>query len=267
MVQTSLSAWLTKAKPKDVEHTVLASRDDGSRNSDAQELDTSVTNATQRQHHVEEESEGVEGARVGDAQLDNKDKSSGITRSRLPANATLAAITPETLPSFRSMTALLLPVPYPDKFFHDIIHDEITSSISMVALWSDDSATSTSRPRVVAGIRCRLIAHSPSRIIPIGDAIPSLYIGTIETLAPFRRHGLASALLRRITARAIREYGITTVTAHMWEANEEARDWYAKLGFKEMQFDPDYYRRLKPSGAYLLEKRIVPHDLFSEVED
>jgi ribosomal protein S18 acetylase RimI-like enzyme len=68
-------------------------------------------------------------------------------------------------------------------------------------------------------------------------------------------------MLKKVTARAIREYEIRTVTAHMWEANEEARAWYEKMGLKEVSYDEKYYRRLKPEGAYLLEKTVGVGDL------
>jgi N-alpha-acetyltransferase 50 len=98
------------------------------------------------------------------------------------------------------------------------------------------------------------------------DEAPCLYIAALTTLAPYRGHGIASALFRRVTALAIREYGIVTVTAHMWEANDEARGWYANHGFREVGFSQDYYRRLRPSGAFLLERRIGPQDLLGEDE-
>jgi ribosomal protein S18 acetylase RimI-like enzyme len=66
--------------------------------------------------------------------------------------------------------------------------------------------------------------------------------------------------------RAVQDYGISTVTAHVWEANEEAKAWYTKLGFQEAKYEADYYRKLRPTGAWLLQRRILPSDFvnFSE---
>jgi ribosomal protein S18 acetylase RimI-like enzyme len=172
------------------------------------------------------------------------------------------------------MTALLLPIPYPKKFFEETVEDPVTSSICLIALWSQPSGgiQQNQNQKVVSGIRCRLLARSPA--LPqvknqedIYDESPSLYVAALTTLAPYRGHGLASALFRRILSRAIREYGITTVTAHRWEANEEARGWYASHGFKEVGFAHDYYRRLKPSGAFLLERKVGPQDLLGDDEE
>jgi N-alpha-acetyltransferase 50 len=201
-------------------------------------------------------------------------------RKLLPPNVSLAPITAETLPSFRRLNSLLLPVPYSNKFYAETISDHVASSISLVALWHDTPSTSAQikapKPRVVGGIRCRLLAHSPaspssSSTSPIKSGIstdgPSLYISTISVLAPYRHHGIATALLAKITARAICEYGIQTVSAHVWEANEEAREWYRKMGFREVRFEDGYYKRLKPAGAWTIERRVGVGDLLGMEEE
>ena len=60
---------------------------------------------------------------------------------------------------------------------------------------------------------------------------------------------------------AIEEYEIGTVTAHMWEANEEAGEWYEKMGFVKVKYEKEYYRKLKPGGAWLFERKVGPGDL------
>lgn len=171
------------------------------------------------------------------------------------------------------MTALLLPIPYPKKFFEEVIEDPVTESICLIALWAQPSGDGRNpTQKVVSGIRCRLLARSPALPQAKNEADdseepPTLYIAALTTLAPYRGHGLASALFQRVLTRAIREYGITTVTAHRWEANEEAQGWYESHGFKEVGFASDYYRRLKPSGAFTLERKIGPQDLLFQHED
>ncbi|KAF2666323.1 acyl-CoA N-acyltransferase [Microthyrium microscopicum] len=183
----------------------------------------------------------------------------------IPTKAQVQAVTEATLPELRKLVQILLPIPYPDKFFREILNDEVTASLTLVVLWSDDEPISN--PRVVAGIRGRLLAKTPNgntTVKQLDLEKPCLYIATIGTLAPYRGHGLATTLLRQITARAIEDYGIATVTAHVWETNEEARGWYSNLGFTEVLYEPHYYRRLKPSGAYLLERRVRPTDLLND---
>ena len=242
MVQTSLAGWLKKPQSKhesSTPTTVVASPKDGPEK--AAVSPTSELEAGKQQMFTAEPADSVT-------------KTSSTLQSRLPPNATIAPITADTLSAFRRMTALLLPVPYPDKFYNEILTDEVASSISLVALWS--SSDTKAAPRVVAGIRCRLISH-PAGTHPA----PSLYISTVTTLAPFRGHGLARALLREVTRQAIELYDVGTVTAHMWEANEEAGEWYEKMGFKRVQYEKEYYRKLKPGGAWLFEKMVGPRDL------
>jgi len=70
--------------------------------------------------------------------------------------------------------------------------------------------------------------------------------------------------LQRVLSRAIDEYEVKTVSAHVWEANTEARQWYANQGFREVSFEKDYYRRLKPGGAWVVERPIGVSDLLGE---
>jgi len=37
--------------------------------------------------------------------------------------------------------------------------------------------------------------------------------------------------------------------------------WYKKRGFKEVRLEQNYYRRLRPSGAWLLQRETRPSDL------
>ena len=59
--------------------------------------------------------------------------------TRTPANVTIHPVTPITLPSFRRLISLLLPIRYPDKFFADSIADPTPSSLARVAVWHHSS--------------------------------------------------------------------------------------------------------------------------------
>lgn len=169
----------------------------------------------------------------------------------LPPQASISPITSDIIPSFRRLNSLLLPIPYQDKFFKETVEDQIIASISRAALWTSDGA----KPRLVGAIRCRLLA-SPTPAVG-----PSLYISTIGTLAPYRSHGLATALLDDVMRRAIETYGISSVSAHVWAANTEGLEWYAKRGFKEVGRQEQYYKRLDPSSAIMIRRDISVIDL------
>jgi GNAT superfamily N-acetyltransferase len=181
-----------------------------------------------------------------------------VSNWQLPPNVHIEPVTEKILPEFRRLVQLLLPIPYPDKFYNEIMSDPVTASVTLAATWKDRDI---SIPKVVAGVRGKVLATSPAHSTIHGKEKPSLYIATVCTLAPYRGHGLAPELLSRVIASAIEAYGIGTVTAHVWEASAEARAWYKKLGFEEVQYEPMYYRRLKPNGAFLLERLVRPTDL------
>lgn len=60
--------------------------------------------------------------------------------------------------------------------------------------------------------------------------------------------------------KAIRMYGVSSVTAHVWAAHTESLEWYSKRGFKEVGREQDYYRRLNPSEAVLIKRDISVMD-------
>jgi len=88
-----------------------------------------------------------------------------------------------------------------------------------------------------------------------------LYLSTLVLLSPYRSHGIAAHLLHLLTVRAIKQYGIGSIGAHVWEANQEGLDWYAKRGFEVVGEEADYYRRLKPSGAVVVRREVKVADL------
>ena len=51
------------------------------------------------------------------------------------------------------------------------------------------------------------------------------------------------------------------IYAHVWEANEDALVWYAKRGFLvEEAIMEGYYRRLRPSGARIVKRKVGVED-------
>ena len=168
-------------------------------------------------------------------------------------------ITSETLSSYRRLITLLLPIRYSDRFFKDSVNDTSETALARVALWRDSSVfdstpnAQTAVARVVGGIQCR-VEESPSSAIQGRQ----LYIQTIAVLSPFRRLGIATNLLETIISAIIKYYeNVSSVFAHVWEANVEAITWYEQRGFTVEDGTLDgYYRRLKPSGARVVRRTI-----------
>ncbi|KAK5143846.1 acyl-CoA N-acyltransferase [Cryomyces antarcticus] len=179
----------------------------------------------------------------------------------VPPSINFEPCTDASLSSFRRLNALLLPIPYPSKFYDEIITDPITASLTLLAVWRDqDDVTQQAidRRRVVGGIRCRLLRNPH-------DVTDTLYISTICILSSYRAYGIATQLLQTVIARAVERYNVTAVTAHVWEANAEALAWYKKRGFAVEAKEEGYYRRLRPQTALFVRRRVSVTDLLWRV--
>ena len=71
---------------------------------------------------------------------------------------------------------------------------------------------------------------------------------------------MGSALLEAAIEAAIAidwAGGIRDVYAHVWEANEDAVEWYARRAFVvEPEVVVGYYRKLRPRGARVVRRRV-----------
>lgn len=186
----------------------------------------------------------------------------------LPGNITIEPITSATVPAYRRLLSLLLPIRYPDKFYHDAIENAASRTIALCALWQDSAAQT---PTVIAGIQCRHFN------IPIDSQVSSsstslqtnhppsqetLYIQTLATLAPYRSLGVATALLEAVIKLALQNFeNVSSIHAHVWELNVDAMEWYQKRGFDvEAGIVEGYYRKLRPAGARIVRKRLCIGD-------
>ena len=263
MPQTSLTAWLRK--PKAVTDAPAATQAEPSAAAGpvARDAISAFTPALQQQQHA------------APAPPPSSTPPPNFSNLRpLAPNVELTPLTPALVPAFKRLNSLL-PVAYPPSFYDESIADATISSITLLALWHDEphtTSTTTSpapapeaaaepesdpEPKttppalVAAAIRCRL-APSPN---------PTLYISTLCVLPSHRHHGLAAHLLARVTAVAITQHGVGGVTAHVWEANADAREWYAKRGFREEAREEAYYRKLRPAGAVVVRRGVGVRDL------
>lgn len=121
---------------------------------------------------------------------------------------------------------------------------------------------------MVGGIQCRIehLPSHPSTLPPVRlpwdhpEARRKVcYVQTLALLSPYRSKGIATALLESIIATLCTEKsyeGTTSIYAHVWEANDEALEWYVKRGFQVGDMVEGYYFKLKPAGA-----RVVWRDL------
>lgn len=168
--------------------------------------------------------------------------------SHLP-EAIIAPIQKTHLPSIQRLTSTTLPVRYSEVFFTSTLTDPIAAQLSRVVLYSSEP---------IGWIRCRLEPCSPRTDASLsGPQLSQIYIQALALLSPYRSLGLASVLLETILSSSIAKAPETVcIYAHVWEKNEDALEWYAKRGFKRVLLAEQYYRRLKPSGAWIVRKEL-----------
>ncbi|KAI6953949.1 hypothetical protein D0867_06308 [Hortaea werneckii] len=205
----------------------------------------------------------------------------------LPPNIHLRACTKADIPALKRLNALLLPIPYPETFYREILQDEVANDLTLLALWHDDPSQKDREKGILVGaVRGRLLPSSSTSasatsttrgatIPPTPTAVGTtssttkeggredklLYLSTLVLLSPYRQHGIMTHMLRQLTQRAIQGYRISSVGAHVWEANTEGLEWYARRGFAVVGREEGYYRRLEPKGAVVVRRGVGVGDL------
>lgn len=176
------------------------------------------------------------------------DPASGITLSPIT--------TPHDLKALKRLNTLLLPIPYPERFYTDITAHPLTDG-ALTRL-----AFSPTGLGAIGAVRARYERPAPDQgetPTPEDDGRNNgarIYIMTLCTLSPFRGLGVATRLLEHVVGVA-REWGVSEVYAHVWEANVEALGWYEGRGFVSGEVVGGYYRRLKPDGAVVVRLRVA----------
>jgi ribosomal protein S18 acetylase RimI-like enzyme len=185
------------------------------------------------------------------------------SKPSLPPNVEIRGPTKEDMPSFKKLNSILLPIPYPESFYKEILAEPVDRSITLMALWHDDpSDIGNFKGRLVGAIRCRLFTKPPGNSATKARVDgPMLYLSTLVLLSPYRSYGIAAHMLDFLIRSAVDNYGITSVGAHVWVATEEGLHWYRKRGFREVSREFGYYRRLNPQDAVVMLRDVGVMDL------
>lgn len=77
---------------------------------------------------------------------------------------------------------------------------------------------------------------------------------------PYRSRGVGSKCLEHIirTASTETDLKIDTIYLHVQVSNQPAKEFYERNGFKEISVYKDYYKKLEPHDAWVLERENVP---------
>ncbi|KXN91066.1 putative N-acetyltransferase san [Leucoagaricus sp. SymC.cos] len=160
------------------------------------------------------------------------------TTTKTPTRVSFASITSNNLGTVRKLNSVLFPIRYSEKFYRDILQPDAEDFCKLV--YYNDIPVGT--------ICCRLENK---------DDQAHLYLMTMGVLAPYRSRGLGSQSLELVlkAAEARAKPKIKKIYLHVQVSNDGAKAFYERHGFTEVEIQKDYYRKIEPHDAWVLEKK------------
>ncbi|KAJ7163589.1 acyl-CoA N-acyltransferase [Mycena crocata] len=173
----------------------------------------------------------------------------------LSTSNSFASLTPNNLGTVRKLNSVLFPIKYSEKFYQDILLPEVEDFCKLV--YYNDVPVGT--------VCCRLENK---------DGQVSLYLMTMGILAPYRSRQLGSASLKLILDAAAahkpktdhkldpktEQPKISRVYLHVQTSNADAKRFYERHGFTQVGIHENYYKKIVPHDAWILEKRMTEKD-------
>jgi len=166
------------------------------------------------------------------------------SKTRRPAERiTTSALTANNLGTVRKLNSVLFPIKYSEKFYKDILAPEVEEFCRLTYL--NDIPVGT--------VCCR---------IEVVDGVSKLYLATMGVLAPYRSRSIGSKSLQHVldAARAHTKPRISTIYLHVQVSNLAARRFYERHGFQECGTAKDYYKKIEPRDAWILEVNLHPSE-------
>jgi len=81
-----------------------------------------------------------------------------------------------------------------------------------------------------------------------------LYIMTLGCLAPYRRYGIGTKMLEHVLKICSEDGNFDNVFLHVQVNNESAIKFYENFGFEIVEQKANYYKRITPADAFVLQK-------------
>ncbi len=79
---------------------------------------------------------------------------------------------------------------------------------------------------------------------------------TLGCLAPYRRLGIGSRMLKHVLDYVEKEGNFESVFLHVQINNDSAIEFYKRFGFDIVETKEQYYKRIEPADAHVLEKKV-----------
>ncbi|CAH8440233.1 unnamed protein product [Heterobilharzia americana] len=187
----------------------------------------------------------VHSERDGTLEEDRKDNSQSTIYKKIE----LGQLTPHNIKQFRLINQTVFPVTYTEKFYSDVLKN---SNMCRLAYFNDI---------VVGAVSYRIenvVVRSPDAADEcsgqISQTVKKCYIMTLGCLAPYRGYGVGTLMLKHVIKCCQKHGGIKSIYLHVHVDNEGAVAFYKRFGFEITGEVNDYYRRIQPQTAYVLER-------------
>ncbi|KAI3354816.1 hypothetical protein L3Q82_004622 [Scortum barcoo] len=101
---------------------------------------------------------------------------------------------------------------------------------------------------IAVGAVCCRVDHSQNQ--------KRLYIMTLGCLAPYRRLGIGTKMLNHVLNICEKDGTFDNIYLHVQISNESAIHFYQKFGFEIIETKKNYYKRIEPADAHVLQKSL-----------
>ena len=81
---------------------------------------------------------------------------------------------------------------------------------------------------------------------------------TLGCLAPYRRLGIGTKMLEHVLKICEEDGKFHSVYLHVQISNEGAIEFYRNFGFEIIETKTQYYKRIDPADAFVLQKTLRP---------
>ncbi|XP_022225888.1 probable N-acetyltransferase san [Drosophila obscura] len=147
----------------------------------------------------------------------------------------LGDVTPHNIKQLKKLNTVVFPVSYNDKFYVDVLE---AGELAKLAYYNDI---------VVGAVCCRIDTTENQR---------RLYIMTLGCLSPYRRLGIGTVMFEHILNYAEKDGNFDSIFLHVQINNDGAIEFYKKFGFEIVDTKEQYYKRIEPADAHVLQKAL-----------
>ncbi|TNM96313.1 N-alpha-acetyltransferase 50 isoform X1 [Takifugu rubripes] len=147
----------------------------------------------------------------------------------------LGDVTPHNIKQLKRLNQVIFPVSYNDKFYKDVLE---VGELAKLAYFND----------IPVGAVCCRVDHSQNQ--------KRLYIMTLGCLAPYRRLGIGTKMLNHVLNICEKDGTFDNIYLHVQINNESAIDFYQRFGFQIIETKKNYYKRIEPADAHVLQKSL-----------